>query len=104
MRLGDCDPGYPCSLARGQRSSFIAAFCDKIAELSPRLITSNGNRFDLLLLRYRAMVHGVSAPGLTARPYFHRYTDDAIDLRDVVVQPAGEGHSARDQQSYGPVP
>ena len=30
------------------------------------------------------MVHGVAAPGLAARPYFHRYTDDAVDLCDVL--------------------
>ena len=29
------------------------------------------------------MVHGVSASGLAARPYFHRYSEDAIDLCDV---------------------
>src|SRR5215831_324332 len=45
--------------------------------------TFNGNSFDLPVLRYRAMVHGVSAPGLSARPYFHRYTEDAVDLCDV---------------------
>ncbi len=28
------------------------------------------------------MVHGISAPGLSARPYFHRYSEDAIDLCD----------------------
>jgi predicted PolB exonuclease-like 3'-5' exonuclease len=61
----------------------INSFCDKIAELSPRLITFNGHSFDLPVLRYRAMVLGVSAPGLSARPYFNRYTDDAIDLCDV---------------------
>jgi predicted PolB exonuclease-like 3'-5' exonuclease len=31
------------------------------------------------------MVHAVAAPGLAARPYFHRYTDDAIDLCDVLA-------------------
>jgi len=55
----------------------ITSFCNKIAELSPQLVTFNGNSFDLPVLRYRAMVLGVSAPGLTARPYFHRYTEDA---------------------------
>jgi predicted PolB exonuclease-like 3'-5' exonuclease len=61
----------------GERSEkqLITAFCDKIAELSPRLVTCNGHGFDLPVLRYRAMVHGVSAPGLSARPYFHRYTE-----------------------------
>ena len=48
-----------------------------------QLVTFNGNSFDLPVLRYRAMVHGVSAPGLSARPYFHRYTEDAVDLCDV---------------------
>jgi len=43
----------------------------------------NGNSFDLPVLRYRAMVHGVSAPGLSARPYFYRYSEDAVDLCDV---------------------
>jgi 3'-5' exonuclease len=38
--------------------------------LSPQLVTFNGNSFDLPVLRYQAMVHGVSAPGLSAR-YFH---------------------------------
>jgi len=62
----------------------IASFVDKIAALSPQLVTFNGSSFDLPVLRYRAMVHGVAAPGLAARPYFNRYTDDAIDLCDVL--------------------
>jgi 3'-5' exonuclease len=57
---------------------------DKIAALSPQLVTFNGSSFDLPVLRYRAMVHGVAAAGLTARPYFHRYTEDAVDLCDVL--------------------
>ena len=57
---------------------------DKIAALSPQLVTFNGSSFDLPVLRYRAMVHGVAAPGLSVRQYFHRYTEDAIDLCDVL--------------------
>ena len=64
----------------GERSEkeLIAAFVDKIAQLKPQLVTFNGSSFDLPVVRYRAMVHKVSATGLSARPYFHRYTDDAI--------------------------
>jgi predicted PolB exonuclease-like 3'-5' exonuclease len=62
----------------------ITAFCDKIAELKPQLVTFNGNSFDLPVLRYRAMINEVSAPGLSARPYFNRYTEDALDLCDVL--------------------
>jgi 3'-5' exonuclease len=77
----------------GERTEkqLIASFCDKIAELKPQLVTFNGNQFDLPVLRYRAMVHGVSAPGLLARPYFNRYTDDAVDLCDVLSSFSPQG-------------
>ena len=52
--------------------------------MNPQLVTFNGSSFDLPVLRYRAMTHKVSAPGLAARPYFNRYTDDAVDLCDVL--------------------
>src|SRR5262249_51571583 len=70
----------------GERNEkeLIQAFVDKIAELNPQLVTFNGNSFDLPVLRYRAMTHCIAAPGLSARPYFNRYTDDAIDLCDVL--------------------
>jgi 3'-5' exonuclease len=62
----------------------IAAFVKRIADVAPQLVTFNGASFDLPVLRYRAMVCGVAAPGLAARPYFNRYTEDAIDLCDVL--------------------
>jgi predicted PolB exonuclease-like 3'-5' exonuclease len=70
----------------GERSEkdLIQAFVDKIAELRPRLVTFNGASFDLPVLRYRAMINRVSAPGLAARSYFNRYTDDALDLCDAL--------------------
>ena len=63
----------------------IRTFVDRIEQLSPQLITFNGNGFDLPVLRYRALLHRVPAPGLHARPYFNRYTNDAIDLCDVLA-------------------
>lgn len=69
----------------GERSEpeLIGSFAERIGELKPQLITFNGHSFDLPVLRYRAMVNRVSAPGLNARLYFHRYTEDALDLCDV---------------------
>jgi predicted PolB exonuclease-like 3'-5' exonuclease len=77
----------------GERSekALISSFSDRIAELSPQLVTFNGSSFDLPVLRYRAMVHGVAAPGLTSRPYFNRYTEDAIDLCDVLSSFSSQG-------------
>jgi 3'-5' exonuclease len=70
----------------GDRSEgeLITSFVDRIADLTPQLVTFNGSSFDLPVLRYRAMLHKVSATGLSARPYFNRYTDDAMDLCDVL--------------------
>jgi predicted PolB exonuclease-like 3'-5' exonuclease len=62
----------------------ISSFVRRIAELQPQLVTFNGSSFDLPVLRYRAMVHRVAAPGLSLRPYFNRYTEDAVDLCDVL--------------------
>jgi predicted PolB exonuclease-like 3'-5' exonuclease len=70
----------------GERSEkeIISAFVNRIADLTPQLVTFNGAVFDLPVVRYRAMVCGVGAPGLAARAYFNRYTEDAIDLCDVL--------------------
>ena len=70
----------------GERSEneIISGFVNRIAELGPQLVTFNGAAFDLPVLRYRAMVCGIAAPGLAACPYFNRYTEDAVDLCDVL--------------------
>jgi hypothetical protein len=77
----------------GERSekALISAFVARIAELSPQLITFNGSSFDLPVLRYRAMVHSIAAPGLASRPYFNRYTEDAVDLCDVLSSFSHQG-------------
>ena|SRR5690242_18634939 len=41
-------------------------------------------QLDLPVLRYRAMINSVSAPGLSLRPYFNRYTNDALHLCDLL--------------------
>jgi predicted PolB exonuclease-like 3'-5' exonuclease len=65
-------------------AELISAFAERVGQLRPQLITFNGHRFDLPVLRYRAMVNRVSATGLQVRPYFHRFSDDALDLCDAL--------------------
>ena len=72
------------SVADRSEKDLIQAFVDKIEELSPQMVTFNGCGFDLPVLRYRAMINGISAPGLSNRAYYHRFTEDAVDLCDVL--------------------
>jgi predicted PolB exonuclease-like 3'-5' exonuclease len=85
----------------GERSekALISSFVDRIAESSPQLVTFNGSSFDLPVLRYRAMVHAIAAPGLSLRPYFNRYTEDAVDLCDVLSSFSFQGKSPRRRRS-----
>jgi 3'-5' exonuclease len=70
----------------GERTEaeMIQAFVDRIAEFRPQLITFNGASFDLPVLRYRAMINRVGAPGLECRRYWYRYSDDCLDLCDAL--------------------
>jgi predicted PolB exonuclease-like 3'-5' exonuclease len=63
----------------------IAAFVARLEELRPQLVAFNGHGFDLPVLRYRAMVHALSAPGLNCRSYFNRYSEDCLDLCDALA-------------------
>jgi len=65
----------------------------------PTLITYNGGGFDLPVLRYRALIHGLAIPVLYGAPgdkqwerYDYRYGDRHIDLADVL---SGYGASSR---------
>jgi hypothetical protein len=68
------EPGFELGVPEGRHlARATSAFVNRIADLSPQLVTFNGSSFDLPVLRYRAMVCGVAAPGLALRPYFNRY-------------------------------
>ena len=73
------------NIADRPEAELIKAFVGRIEELKPRLVSFNGTSFDLPVLRYRAMVNRVAAPGLSARAYFNRFTDDALDLCDALA-------------------
>jgi predicted PolB exonuclease-like 3'-5' exonuclease len=61
------------------------------ASTSPRLVSWNGNGFDMPVIRYRSMLHGVPAPSLYRtdgarkwRNYQNRYHDLHVDLMDTL--------------------
>jgi predicted PolB exonuclease-like 3'-5' exonuclease len=72
-------------LGQHPERDLIQDFVDRIADLDPRLVTFNGASFDLPVLRYRAMIHAIGAPGLAKRRYFDRFASDAVDLCDMLA-------------------
>jgi len=80
-------PHQPEQDERALIEGFVARF-----EGAPQLVTFNGHAFDLPVLRYRAMLWSVSAPGLAARPYFDRAGSDTVDLCDLL---SGQERHAR---------
>jgi predicted PolB exonuclease-like 3'-5' exonuclease len=77
----------------------IRSFVDFVGEHQPRMVTFNGHSFDLTVLRYRAMIHGISAPGLHSRSYYHRFTEDHVDLCDVLSSFSYSGKAKLDEIS-----
>ncbi|CAO4185117.1 3'-5' exonuclease [Methylorubrum aminovorans] len=71
----------------GERTEarLITDFAARVEQLRPQLVSFNGHGFDLPVLRYRALIQGVPAPGLTARPYYRRYDEAGLDLCDVLA-------------------
>ncbi len=81
---------------RSHLEGFFGLFRDEVA---PRLVSWNGNGFDLPVMRYRAMLHGIAAPELYRvdgdwkwNNYQNRFHDRHVDLMDVL---SGYGASRR---------
>jgi 3'-5' exonuclease len=72
-------------------SELITAFDKRILETRAQLVSYNGTSFDLPVLRYRAMINRVAAPGLAGRNYFYRYNEDNLDLCDALSAFEGKG-------------
>ncbi len=85
----------------GDERSMLEAFFAmlKNVERAPRLVSWNGSGFDLPVMRYRAMLHGVTAPAfyrsdgdLRFNNYQNRYHNLHLDLMDTLT---GFGASTR---------
>jgi 3'-5' exonuclease len=81
----------------GEKSEaeLVRDFVTALQRDDPILVTFNGGGFDLPVLRYRALAHGIAGPtvfGKGGRDYWYRFGRDHIDLCDVI---AGFGASAR---------
>ncbi len=84
----------------------IQRFFDGIEKYTPQLVSWNGGGFDLPVLHYRAMLHGVSAPkywdwgdderDFKYNNYLSRYHTRHIDLMDVLAMYTGRANAPLD--------
>jgi 3'-5' exonuclease len=78
-------------------TELLQSFVDRIESFKPQMVTFNGSSFDLPVLRHRATINRVSAPGLECRRYWYRYSDDCLDLCDALASYSPGGKISLDE-------
>lgn len=95
--------------ASDSEQSLIQSFFKTIDHYTPRLVSWNGSGFDLPVLHYRSLIHGVPSPrywdtGQDDRDfkynnYLSRYHDRHIDLMDVLAKYGGRANAPLDDMA-----
>ena len=83
---------------KSDEAELVAGFFHYIEQTAPRLVSFNGRSFDLPVLKYRAMVHGMSAPRFfDASNKWENYTQRYADAfhADLLETLSDFGASAR---------
>ena len=101
LREGDSFRVWSLGTESDGEAELIRRFFDGIEKYTPRLVSWNGGGFDLPVLHYRAMVHGLSAPrywdmgeddrDFRYNNYINRYHTRHLDVMDLLAlyQPRG---------------
>lgn len=89
------DEGVKVFSLEGQEAEIIQRFYEGIEKFVPQLVSWNGGGFDLPVLNYRALTHGLTAPtfwetgdenrDFRYNNYISRYHSRHLDLMDVLA-------------------
>ena len=89
------DDGVKVFSLEGEEAEIIQRFYEGIEKFVPQLVSWNGGGFDLPVLNYRALIHGVTAPtfwetgdenrDFRYNNYISRYHSRHLDLMDVLA-------------------
>lgn len=95
MRSGDRFKVWSLGEGGDDEADLIQRFYDGIDRFTPTLVSWNGSGFDLPVLHYRALKHGLSAPrywetgateqGFRWNNYLNRFHERHTDLMDMVA-------------------
>ena len=107
LREGERFRVFSLSEPDADEGQIIQRFFDGIEKYTPQLVSWNGGGFDLPVLHYRAMLHGVNAAkywdwGDDEREfkynnYLNRYHTRHLDLMDVVAMFTGRANAPLDE-------
>ena len=110
LREGDNFKVWTLGEPDEDEGSLIQRFFDGIEKYTPQLVSWNGGGFDLPVLHYRAMLHGVAAPrywdwgdgdyndsrDFKYNNYLNRYHSRHLDLMDVIAMFTGRANAPLD--------
>ncbi len=106
LREADRFRVFSLSEPDADEGQIIQRFFDGIEKYTPRLVSWNGGGFDLPVLHYRAMLHGVTAPkywdwgdddrDFKYNNYLSRYHTRHIDLMDLLALYSGRANAPLD--------
>jgi predicted PolB exonuclease-like 3'-5' exonuclease len=107
LREGDTFRCWSLGSADDGEGELIRRFFDGIEKYTPQLVSWNGSGFDLPVLHYRSLVHGVSAPRywdtgdddreFRFNNYLSRYHSRHLDLMDLLALHQGRGYVPLDE-------
>lgn len=107
LREGESFRCWALGSADDDEGALIRRFFDGIEKYTPQLVSWNGGGFDLPVLHYRSLVHGVSAPRywdtgdddreFRFNNYISRYHSRHLDLMDLLSLYQGRASAPLDQ-------
>jgi len=107
LREGDTFRCWSLGSADDGEGELIRRFFDGIERYTPQLVSWNGSGFDLPVLHYRSLVHGVSAPRywdtgdddreFRFNNYLSRYHSRHLDLMDLLALYQGRAYVPLDE-------
>jgi 3'-5' exonuclease len=109
LREEDAFRCWSLGSAEESEAELIRRFFDGIEKYTPQLVSWNGGGFDLPVLHYRSLVHGVSAPryweqgdedkDFRYNNYIARYHTRHTDLMDVLSLYQNRGQAPLDEMA-----
>ncbi len=106
LREGDSFRVWSLGTKADSEAELIRRFFDGVEKYTPQLVSWNGGGFDLPVLNYRGMVHGLSAPrywdmgeddrDFRYNNYINRYHTRHLDVMDLLALYQPRGYAALD--------